>query len=139
MAYATLSHVVAHHPARWPSGAITGSSVPNASQVALLLDEASTDLDWALAKGGYDSPLLSSAASSVKAFFQKANAVGALCMLESGAQVEHNRADFCGMFKEAKKMIETSQIPGLDKNDDESLPRFDPSASPPYFTRDMEL
>lgn len=139
MAYATHSHVVAHHPARWPSGAITASSVPNASQVSVLLDESSTLLDWALVKGGYDAPLLSSAPSTVKTFFQSANANGALCMLESGAQVEHNRADFCGLFREARKMIETGQIPGLDKNDDESRPRYDPSASPPYFTRDMVL
>lgn len=139
MAYATLSHVVAHHPARWPSGAITGSSVPNASQVALLLDEAAAELDFSLARAGYESPLLSSVPSSVRAFFQKANAQGALCMLESGAQQEHNRNDFCAMFREAKKMIESGQIPGLDKDDAESLPRYDISGTPPYFTRDMCL
>jgi hypothetical protein len=135
MAYASVTHVVAHHPAR---RTYTASTVPNLTEVAMYLDEAAADLDFSLAKAGYDSPLSSSVASAVKAYFQKANAMGALCMLESGAQQSHNRDDFCAMFREAKKMIEAGQIPGLDKNDDESLPRYS-AGTPPYFTRDMEL
>ena len=67
MAYATLSHVVGHHPARRD---YTASTIPSASQVAMVLDEIAAELDFALAKNGYESPLLSSAPSSVKAFFQ---------------------------------------------------------------------
>lgn len=139
MAYASLPHVVAHHPARWPSGVITATHIPNANQVTVLLDEIAADLDFTLVQAGYEAPLLSSAPSAVSAFFQRANALGVLCMLESGAQQEHNRADFCGMYAEAKKMIRTGQIPGIDKDDAESLPRYEASASPPFFTRDMEL
>lgn len=137
MAYASIPQLIAHHPARWPSQIISATHVPNSSQVLILIDEISGELDWSLTKGGYDAPLLSSAPSAVKVFFQKANCDGVLCHIESGAQQEHNRADFCGAFKEAKKMIETGQIPGMDKNDDESLPRYEASASPPYFTRDI--
>lgn len=136
MAYATISHVVGHHPARRD---YTASTIPNASQVAMLLDEIAAELDFSLAKAGYDSPLLSSSPSSVKAFFQKANSMGVLCALESGAQQSHNRDDFCSMYRNAQKMIENGQVPGLDKNDDESLPRYSAAASPPFFTRDMEL
>lgn len=136
MAYATVFHVVAHHPARRD---YTASTIPNASQVVMLLDEVSAELDFCLEKAGYDSPLLSSAPSSVKAFFQKANSMGVLCALESGAQQSHNRDDFCSMYREMKKAIESQQLPGLDKDDEESLPRYSSSASPPYFTRDMEF
>lgn len=135
MAYATIMHLVYHHQAR-PT--YTPSSVPNASAAMMAIDEAAAELDFSLVRAGYDAPLLSSAPSSVKTFFQKANAYGALCMIERSAQVGHNENDFCGMFKEAKKMIENGQLPGLDKNEDESRPRFS-TATPPYFTRDMEL
>lgn len=136
MAYATVLHLTYHHPAR---ATYSASTIPNASAVVMYLDEAAAELDFSLTKAGYDSPLLSSAPSSVKAFFQKANAMGALCMLESGAQQSHNRDQFCTMFREAKQMIETGQVPGLDKDDAESLPRFNGAATPPFFTRDMKL
>lgn len=136
MAYATLYHLTYHHSAR---ATYTASSVPNASAAVMCLDEAAGEIDFSLTKGGYDAPLLSSAPSAVKAFFQKANAYGALWMLEASAQQSHNRDAFATMFHEAKQMIETGQIPGMDKNDEESLPRFAPGATPPYFTRDMRL
>lgn len=136
MAYATLYHLVYHHPAR-PT--YTGTSVPNASAAAMALDEASSELDFSLAFAGYDSPLLSSAPSSVKAFFQKANAMGALCMIEAGAQVGHNQSDFCTEFNRARKTIEKGELPGLDKQADQSNPRWSTSATPPFFTRDMQV
>lgn len=136
MAYATIFHLVYHHSAR-PT--YTGSSVPNASAAVMALDEAAAELDFSLERAGYDNPLSSSVPSSVKTFFQKANAYGALCIIERSAQVSHNENDYCAMFKEAKKMIETGQIPGLDKDDAESLPRYGTGASPPYFSRDMDV
>lgn len=104
-----------------------------------MIAEAGAQLDFSLTKAGYDSPLLSSAPSSVAAFFQRANAYGALCMIESSAPQQHNKQDFCAMFKEACKMIETGELPGLDKNADQSRPRSDTGASPPFFTRLMWL
>lgn len=138
MAYASVYHVVAHHPAR-PT--YTATSVPNASYVAMLVDEASAELDFSLTKGGYDAPLLSSAPSSVKAFMQKANAYGAIAMIEPGAQASHNRDSFNAMWKSAKDMIENGELPGMDRNDAESLPRFAPDSggSGPIFSRDMCL
>lgn len=104
-----------------------------------MINEAGAQLDFALTKGGYDSPLLSSAPSSVAAYFQRANSYGALCMIESSAGQGHNRNDFCAMFKEACKMISEGELPGLDKDPDQSRPRFDDGASPPFFTRTMWL
>lgn len=140
MAYASIYHVVAHHPAR-PT--YTATSVPNASYVAMLVDEAGAELDFALVRGGWDSPLLSSAPSSVKAFFQRANAYGAISMIEPGAQVSHGRNTFYEMWTAAKKMIENGQLPGMERNSAESLPRSarDPgaAASGPFFDFDMWL
>lgn len=136
MAYATLFHLNYHHSAR-PT--YTASTIPNASAAVMALDEASSELDFVLVRAGYDAPLLSATPSSVKTFFQKANSYGALCIMERSSQVSHNEGDFCAMFKEAKKMIETGQLPGLSKNADESLPRWDAGATPPFFTRDMNL
>jgi hypothetical protein len=127
MAYATTIHMILHHQAR---ATYNASTVPNASAAAMFLDEAAAQLDASLARGGYDSPLLSSAPSSVKALFQKANAVGALAMGEASAQQGHNAERFQAMFKEALKMIEQGQLPGLDRNSDESLPRFGEPATP---------
>lgn len=104
-----------------------------------MLREAGAQLDFALVKGGYNSPLLSTAPSSVRAYFQRANAYGALCMIESSANQGHNRNDFCAMFREAVKMIETGELPGVARDEDQSRPRFDPTASPPFFTRTMNL
>lgn len=138
MAYASIIHVVAHHPAR-PT--YTATSVPNASYVAMMIDEAAAVLDFALTKGGWDSPLLSSAPSSVKAFFQMANSYGAISMIEPGAQASHNRSTFYEMWQSAVKMIEIGQLPGMDKNPDESLPRYgrDSCGSGPFFHRGMIL
>lgn len=140
MAYASITHVVAHHPAR-PT--YTATSVPNASFVAMLIDEAAGELDFCLTQGGWDAPLLSSAPSSVKAFFQRANAYGAISMIEPGAQVSHNRGNFYDMWTSAKKMIVSGQLPGMEKNAAESLPRsaMDTIKSPsgPIFSMDMNL
>lgn len=139
MAYASIIHVVAHHPAR-PT--YTATSVPNASFVAMMLDEAAGALDFALTQGGWDAPLLSSAPSSVKVYLQMANAYGAISMIEPGAQASHNRGNFYDMWKSALKMIETGQLPGMDRNDAESLPRSgrDPGVpSGPFFSYDMNL
>lgn len=136
MAYATITHLLYHNPAR-PT--YTATSVPNASAAVMYLDEAAAELDFALTRGGYDSPLLSSAASSVKAYFQKANAYGALWMIESGAQVGHNRDEYQSFFVNALKLISNSELPGLDRNAEQSIPRFDGSATPPFFTRDTQF
>lgn len=137
MAYASITHVVAHHPAR-PT--YTATSVPNASFVNMLIDEAAAELDFCLIQGGWDAPLLSSAPSSVKTFFQRANAYGAISMIEPGAQVSHNRGNFYDMWTSAKQMIITGQLPGMDRNDAESRPRSGPaSASGPIFSIDMQL
>lgn len=137
MAYASISHVVAHHPAR-PT--YTASSVPNVTHVGIMIDEAAGALDFALVRGGWDAPLLSSAPSSVKAFFQMANAYGAIAMIEPGAQASHNRSTFYDMWKSALKMIEAGQLPGMEKNPEESLPRYGSNyPSGPMFSRDMDL
>lgn len=134
MAYASTIHLVYHHQARPTYNA---STVPNAAAAAAFIDEAAAHLDFCLTKGGYDSPLSSSAPSSVKTFFQKANSMGALAMVEASAQQSHNADRFQTMFKEACKMIEQGQLPGLDRNSEESRPRYS-TASPPFFTRDQE-
>jgi hypothetical protein len=139
MAYASITHVVAHHPAR-PT--YTATSVPNVTHVAIMIDEAAAALDFALVKGGWDAPLLSSAPSSVKAYFQMANAYGAISMIEPGAQASHNRSTFYDLYKSALKMVETGQLPGMDRNDAESLPRhaLDPAVpSGPLFSYDMNV
>jgi alpha-beta hydrolase superfamily lysophospholipase len=136
MAYASITHVIAHHAGR-PS--YTASTRITTTHVAQFLDEASAELDFHLVKGGYDVTLLSSAPSAVKAFFQKANADGALCMIERSAPQGHNESDFCQAFRSACKLIETGQLPGLEKNADESLPRYNAGAASMYFFRDMEL
>lgn len=136
MPYASIPHLIMHHAGRPSYGA---STRPTASEALIMIAEAGAQLDFSLTKGGYDAPLLSNAPSSVAAFFQRANAMGALCMIESSAQQGHNRDDFCGMFKEACRMIENGELPGLDRNSEQSRPRFDDSASPPFFTRTMWL
>lgn len=136
MPYASIPHLIMHHSARATYGA---STRPTASEALLMIAEAGAQLDFALTKAGYDSPLLSSAPSSVAAFFQRANSMGALCMIEASAPQGHNRDDFCAMFKEALKMIESGELPGLDRNSDQSRPRFDDGATPPFFTRTMWL
>lgn len=134
MAYATIIHLIYHHQAR---ATYSASTVPNASAAAMALDEAAAQLDFCLSNAGYDSPLLSSAPSSVKTFFQKANANGALAMLESSAGQSHNRDEFQSMFKEACKMIQAGQIPGLDRNSAEALPRYNAHYPTSYFALDM--
>jgi hypothetical protein len=137
VAYASIYHIVAHHPAR-PT--YTATSVPNASYVAMLIDEAAAELDFSLTKGGYDAPLLSSAPSSVKAFMQKANSYGAIAMIEPGAQASHNQTSFMAMWNAAKQMIENGELPNMDRNDAQSMPRMGTSsASGPIFSIDMCL
>jgi hypothetical protein len=136
MAYASITHVQAHNAGR---GAYTSSTKPTASQVVQFIDEAAGEIDIALAAGGYNVPLPSSVPSSVAAYLQKTNAYGALCFIESSAQVSHNRDDYCSMFKQALKMFERGRLPGLEKDSDVGLPRGDATATPPYFTRDMQL
>lgn len=136
MAYASITHLVWHHSAR-PT--YSASSVPNASAAAMALDEASAELDFALTAAGYDAPLLSSAASSVKAFFQKAAAYGALSMIENSAQVGHNESDFTSHFNRALKTIKNGELPGLDKNADQSLPRFGVPAASAFFTLETQF
>lgn len=137
MAYASIPHLLAHHAGR---ATYTASSKPSASQAMVIIDEAAAQIDFALTQGGYDSPLLSSAPSSVKTFFQRANAMGALCAIETSAPQGHNRDDFCSEFKQALKMIAAGELPGLDRNDEQSLPRYGfLNPSPPFFSRDMSL
>lgn len=133
MAYATIIHLVYHHQARASYGA---STVPNASAAAMALDEAAAHLDFSLTKAGYDSPLAASVPSAVKTFFQRANAMGALAMLEVSAPQGHNRDDFQAMFKEALKAIESGQMPGMERSADESRPRANSPATA-YFSLDM--
>jgi hypothetical protein len=127
MAYATTLHMVLHHQAR---ATYNASTIPNASAAAMFLDEAAAQIDFALTRGGYDSPLVSSAPSSVKTLIQKANAYGALAMSEASAQQSHNAEKFQAMFKEALKMMEQGQLPGMDRNSEESRPRFGEPATP---------
>lgn len=136
MAYASIPHLIMHHSARATYGA---STRPTASEALLMIQEAAAQLDFSLTKGGYNSPLLSSSPSSVKAYFQRANSMGALCMIESSSPQGHNRDDFCSMFREACRMIENGELPGLERNAEQSNPRWSDSASPPFFTRTMWL
>jgi hypothetical protein len=70
-----------------------------------------------------------------------ANAYGAISMIEPGAQASHNRGNFYDMWRSAVKMVESGQLPGMEKNSEESLPRYgaDSCGSGPMFTRDMKF
>lgn len=137
MPYCDITHVQAHHTGR---GVYTSSTKPTASQVAQFIVEAAAEIDVALVEGGYVVPIPASA-SQAFAYLQKVNAMGALCSVESTAQVSHNEDTFCSTFKSALRALAKGQrLPGLDKNAATSLPRESMSvASPPFFTRDMRL
>lgn len=137
MAYASITHVIAHNSAR---GTYTANTKPNVTAVTQFIDEAAGAIDFALTQAGYVSPLTGAGVpSSVQVFLQNTNAMGALCSIEKSAQVGHNEEKFCAVFKDNLKTIRTGQLPGVEKDASESLPRQGPVASPPYFTRDMDL
>lgn len=137
MAYCDITHVQAHNAGR---GVYSAQSKPTASQVMMFIDEASSEIDMALVEGGYSAPVIASA-STARIYLQKVNALGALCSVESSAQVSHNDADFCSTYRSALKMIaKGSLIPGLAKDGQTALPRQSVSvATPPFFTRKMCL
>lgn len=137
MAYCDINHVQAHNAGR---GVYTSSTKPTASQVGQFINEAASEIDMALVDGGYALPVPASA-SSAQVYLQKINAMGALCSVEASAQISHNEDSFCSTFKSALKQIaKGAKLPGLEKSGDTSLPRESLSvASPPFFTRDMQL
>ena len=138
MAYASITHVQNHIPAR----TFTSTSKPTATGVAQFLDEAAGCMDSALTAAGYSVPVpmgTTSVASSVQAELQKINAVGACYMVEAAAPVSSGRREeFQQMWESALKMLEKGELPGLAKDSGSSSPRTNAVATP-FFTRDMIL
>ena len=79
-AYATISDVVGLNAAR----RIDATSVPNASQVAMFLDDIAAEIDGTLRANGYLLPIPSSATQSLR-LLRVANARGARAMTERDA------------------------------------------------------
>lgn len=137
MAYCDISHVQAHQQGRGP---YTSSTKPTASQVAGFIDEAAAEIDIALTEGGYTLPIPASA-TTAHGYLQRLNAMGALCSVETAAQVSSQDDNFCSMYKSGLKRIAAGQrIPGLTKDAGTAMPRqAQPTPSPAFFTRDMQL
>lgn len=139
MGYCTVIHVEARNAAR---GAFSGSSIPNASQVAGYCMDSAAIMDDAMSQGGYIVPIAaSSIASTVQQWLQYTNSVGAALLVEESAQVSTKADDFQKAWNSALKMLKAGELPGLpfDALGHGGNPRSSFSVATPFFARDMDL
>lgn len=136
MAYASQFHVETYTPGRAP---YDGNTKPSASMVLQLLAEATADIEGELVRAGYAIPIPASATVAFQ-IVQSACAKCAAAAIEETAPTsdDNTRKRLLAMCENAKKMIRAGELPGLDKDDDQSRPRDGFSATP-FFTRDMAL
>lgn len=124
MAYASVIHVQAANAARPPFGA---SSIPNLDQVMMFIDQASGEIDAALIKQNYSTPITPASyaayPTAAMLMLQQANAVGAAYMVEVSAQTGPKAALYKTMWDAALKMLETIELPDVPKNPSRGLPR----------------
>lgn len=137
--YIGATHVEAYNPVRAPFSA---QSRPNLTQVNELILQAEAKVAAALDGGGYTTPVASTATAAFK-LVQGACAQCAAHLVESVApqadpkRIEHYRK----MCDSALAMIEAGNLPDVDKaggGAGEARTGYS-TATPPYFTRDMEL
>ena len=137
--YIGATHVEAYNPVRAPFSAQTR---PNAAQVDELILQAEAQVAAALDGGGYSVPIASTATAAFK-LVQGACAKCAAHLVECVApqadpkRIEHYRK----MCDEAKAMIAAGDLPEVEKASGGSGAARTGygTATPPYFTRDMEL
>lgn len=137
MGYATVSHVEAFCPARAPFGALTS---PNASQVALYIEEATLEVEDSLNRSGYAVPVPATATYAFR-FMQGAVAkVAAYLVEQNSPTTDTNRlVSVQKMRDSALAMIRDGEIIGYPKDTAESFPRsgFDASATPAFQADQM--
>ena len=137
--YIGATHVEAYNPVRSPFSA---QSRPNLTQVNELIEQAEAEVAGALDAGGYDVPIASTATAAFK-LVQGACAKCAAHLVECVApqadpkRIEHYRK----MCAEAKAMVAAGGLPDVPKaggGAGDARTGYS-TATPPYFTRDMEL
>lgn len=136
MAYATIMHVTARAPQR----VFSATSKPTATQVVQFIDECGGIIDAVLLQAGYEVPTsLANVATHTQLLLQNANAAGAAYHTEVAAPTsDSRRKEYEDMWGTALKMLRTMQL-DLPKDASESNARQGAIASPPFFTRDMDL
>lgn len=133
MAYATVFHVEARNPGR---GQFTASTEPTATQVIGYLGWAESMMDLVLNKAGYDVPV-TGAPTTTQVLLEDVCAAGAWYRAEWAARASDRRKEAEDMWESALSMLKTAELPGVDKDAAQSLPRGSSNATPPFFTRTM--
>lgn len=136
--YIGATHVEAYNPQRSP---FTESSKPSLDQVNELISQSEAEVAAALSIGGYDA-VPSSATISFK-LVQGACAKCAAALVEQVApnSTKERVAHYVKMCDSAKAMLADGNLPDLEPNSGGAgtvRSGFE-GASPPFFTRDMEL
>jgi hypothetical protein len=133
--YATLANVSALAAKR----VFTATSVPNASQVAMFLEDAQSEVDGILAGDGYQVPVPTTATISI-GLLRRIVTLGAWAQVEKSAQVSDNAKDVLAMWESARTELVkgTLQLADAPRLGGENFARSQAAATP-FFTRDMAL
>lgn len=136
MGYATVIDVETYAPARAP---FSGRTVPAATTVAAMLIDVSRDIDHELVQAGYAIPLDAGASTALE-FLRVACAKCAAAVVEETAPTatKESREAARAMCDRAMKMVRDGELPGVDRDEQQSMPRSGFSATS-YFQRDMRL
>ena len=136
MAYATAGDIENYTPVRAP---FTGSSVPNASQVGVMIADVTSEVEMELVGAGYVVPIPQGATA---AFAMVANTVkkGAAAMVERIAPTSRDRDPSMRLYTAALKLLKVGQLPDYPKGQPDARPRqgISDSASP-MFVGEMQL
>ena len=135
MPYADLADVSALALGR----TFTGSSRPNASQVADYLDKTAIEIDAILRGQGYGIPIATTATAALK-LLEHGNALGAAAMVEAAAPNPHTSEGYArSLWEDFKKGLKTGGLElDADKDVAQSAPRHGGAASS-VFSLCMEM
>jgi hypothetical protein len=135
--YATVSHIETYHPARAP---FTNNTKPSATQVAGVISDVEADVHVALVAAGYAVPV-SPAASDAFLFLRSCVARIAADRVERIAPSSPDVAQYARMAEAAWKALNADdlELPGVDKDSDQTRVRFSRPVPTALFTRDMDL
>lgn len=131
--YATISHVEAFCVVRAPFG---DDTQPSASQVAMYIEDATIEVEDALLKAGYDTPVPPTASYAFR-FLQGAVAKAAAYLVEENAPTSNRRDATKQMRDSALKMIADGELIGLEKNIAQAGPRWNLPTATPAFTSEQ--
>ncbi len=126
MSYGTASDVHALNENR----VFTGSSNPTLTEVDRFLALTAAEIDGILRARGFLVPVPTSATSALQ-LLAHGNALGAAAMVEQGAQQSDRREDARILWRDFKRMLESSDL-GLEsgtQDPDRGTPRWASNAS----------